>query len=323
MFRTLKFLITDSILWCYLVPFRALIRLLPRKAVYGMAKAVAPLLYLIERKKGIHQTCEDFFQGTDKTLSQDQIVDISKKSYEIFVTRHFEDIFMGHLRPEDLAQMVDIEGREHLDAALAEDKGVIIQLAHFGSFMMILPALAFKGYTVNQLVGNPHLKHHRPIHRLMFEAKVKENSLLPVTFIHADKSVRTVVNALKNNELVAMALDGRDANEWVKAPMAGKTVILSPGNLRLASMTGALILPTFMISQGNNRYKLIIEEPFRLEQIKDKEEFLKKNMERLAKIFEKYFLQHPSHIVKTLNELQYRADKGVNKQPFFERRPKE
>ena len=112
-------------------------------------------------------------------------------------------------------------------------KGVIIQLAHFGSFMTVLPALAFKGFMINQIVGRPEID--RPALEWMYKTKVKENSCLPIKFLHVHRSVRPVIKALKNNELVAIALDGREGKDWITIPFLGKQANFSPGSIRIAA----------------------------------------------------------------------------------------
>jgi len=109
---------------------------------------------------------------------------------------------MGQLAKEDLERMVRIEGKENIDNALELGKGVIIQVSHFGSFILMLPVLGFAGYRINQLAGYPQLKHHSPIHKYVFNANVRENESLPITFLHVDKSIRPVINALKRNSSV-------------------------------------------------------------------------------------------------------------------------
>ena len=44
-----------------------------------------------------------------------------------------------------------LEGQEYLDAAQNSGRGVMILLSHLGANQMIMPALGFRGYRVNQI----------------------------------------------------------------------------------------------------------------------------------------------------------------------------
>ncbi len=60
--------------------------------------------------------------------------------------------------------MVTFTGKEHLDAALAKGKGAVICLAHFGSWKIILPALAYNGYKVHQSLPIPMYLYEKMSH---------------------------------------------------------------------------------------------------------------------------------------------------------------
>lgn len=314
--KSAKFLIVDAALWFFFIPFRAIIKALPLKFVYILAKSAGGIINIVIGDK-VSISCRDLFRNCPDKLTNDKIREISKESIEIYVKRHFEDLMLSSFSKEVIGRTVTIEGIEHIDNALKRGKGIIIQLAHFGSFLMILPALAYRGYKVDQIVGKPDLKHHRKIHKLIFNAKAKENSSLPVRFLHVDHSIRPVINALKGNELVAVAFDGRDGNDWVPVRFLGGEAYISPGSVRIAKVTGATILPTFIIRQQDDTHKLIIEPPLELEQRDSMEEFLSENVQNLANIFEKYLIKYPGHFGMTFHVLKDRADKGIISMPFF------
>lgn len=45
-----------------------------------------------------------------------------------------EMLYMPNLTPQFIKEHIEMRGLEHLDAALAEDKGVIILTAHVGNW---------------------------------------------------------------------------------------------------------------------------------------------------------------------------------------------
>lgn len=308
--KKIKLFITDFAFLFFWGPFRIAVKMLPVRIVFFLSKIVASFLFRFFRKN-----LSTIIDDLCKPDSKDDALRIAKKSFEIYIKRNVENLFMGNLTKEYLDQIVTIEGIEHLNTALENEKGVIIQLAHFGSFMTILPALGFKGFTINQIVGKPEI--NRLVLKWMYETKVKENSGLPVKFLHVDQSVRPLIKALKNNELVAIALDGRDGKDWVTVPFLGRQANLSPGPVRIAALTGAAILPTFMIRQPDDTHRLILGKPLILEQNKDKQKFITTNMEKLAKIFGDYIQKYPGHFAMTINAIKRREDKNMVGMPLF------
>lgn len=316
--KAVKFFIIDAALWFFFIPFRVVLKALPLKFVYALSNIAGGIINMVIGKK-VSISCRELLGNCPDKTTSDEIKEISKKSIEIYIKRHFEDLILPSFSKETIASIVTIEGIEHIDNALARGKGIIIQLAHFGSFLMILPALAYRGYKVNQIVGKPELKHHRKIHKLIFNAKAKENSALPVRFVHVDHSIRPVIDALKKNELIAVAFDGRDGKDWVPVKFLGGTANISPGAVRIARVTGAAILPTFIIRQHDDTHRLIIERPIELEQSEDMEEFLSKNIQNIADIFEKYIVKYPCHFGMTYHTLRSRAEKGIIDKAFFQK----
>lgn len=312
----LKFLIAKSGVRFFWGPFRHLVKVLPVNVIYLLATMVARGLYPAI-KHSLILTGERLYQARQISYIRLQLEKIAFSSFELYVKRHFENLFMGTLTAETSKRRIHITGLEHLDHALAQGNGAIIQLAHFGSFLLILPALGFRGYQVNQLVGDPQKALEHSIHKYKHSAQVEEYRNLPVNFLHVEKSVRPIVNALKNNELVAIALDGRDGHEWVTVPFLGRKANLSPGSLRFASMTGAAILPTFIVRNADDTHTISIEAPFVPVPYEDKHEFRTKNMEKLAQLFEDYIMRYPDHFLMTLHEHYKRARQGVINMPLF------
>ncbi len=310
-----KFLFIDIAHWMYWVPLRMIVRLMPMTTVYMIAKTVSYFLYIFYGKK-IRRIC-DKLRSYNNFWHKDQVKKITLGSLENYTKRQFENLVMGKLTMKHLEKMVMIEGLEHLNNVLKDGKGAIIQLSHFGSFLLILPALGFLGYIINQLAGKPEVESQRTIYKWIYKLRKKDYESLPINFINVDHSIRPVINALKRNELVAMALDGRDGDNWVTVPFMGQSANFFTGSLRIASLTGAQILPTFIIRQPDDTHTLIIGKSFVLEQYGNKQEFLLKNMERLAGIFEKYISKYPDHFLMTIKTLKDKQEKGMCAVPFF------
>ncbi len=305
-------IVKDLALVFFWGPFRLVVKMFPVKIAFFLAKIIACVFFIFFRRDLVEIVQENF-----KPEDKNHALKIAARSFELYVKRNVENLFMSNLTKDYLDDKVTIVNIEYLKSALENKKGVIIALSHFGSFMTILPALGFKGFPVNQVAGKADLS--RPVLKWMYETKIRENAGLPVKFLHVGRSARPVIRALKNNELVAVAFDGRDGKNWVTVPWLGRRANISPGSVRLADLTGSVILPTFIIRQPGDTHRLILEKPFVLQPDRDKNRFVLKNMKRLANIFDCYIQKYPCHFAMTIRAIQKKEDKNMKLIPLFKR----
>lgn len=310
--QRLKLLAADFVLWFFWFPFRRIVQFLPLRIIYIVASISAFYFYLFAGsiRKSIYKELK---RHIGNLYTKKEIRKFTRKSFEMDIKRRFEELIFGKLTKDLVDNMVSIEGIEYLKQALTRGKGAIILLSHFGSFLMVLAALGFRGYRVNQIGGPPILKHHRFIHKRIFEVRKQEYNNLPITFIRSDESMLSAIKALKNNELVAIAFDGRVGKQWIPVKMFNSVAMINPGPLKIAIKTGATIIPTFIIRNNDNTHRLILEPPFELEYTKDKEKMISTNLQKLAEIFEGYIQRFPCHYGIILQIMRDRVRRGVIK----------
>src|SRR3989338_5439064 len=134
----------------------------------------------------------------------------SKQEIEIIVRKCFENLgkgmvelmyFMAH--PVMIREKVTIDGKEHLDRALKEGKGVMAVSAHFGNFPLMLLRLAQEGYKMNAII--------RPTRDAEIEKYfLAQRTKLGLNTIYSQPRklcVDNTIRALRNNELVFIPLD--------------------------------------------------------------------------------------------------------------------
>ena len=311
----MKHLIADFLLWLFWVPFRRLMQLLPLQLSYATAYGAAlTASWLLRGTK--QEIAAEMARILPKQYSEKELKKIAGQSIRLDILRRIEELFMGQFTPEALRQTISIEGEEFLKQAIKEQRGTVILLSHFGSFLMILPALALRGYSVNQLAGPPALKYHRKINQRIFALRKKDYSRLPIKFLRADLHIKTMLKALGNNELVAMAFDGRISNTWVPVRFFNKKAEVAPGPVKIAKKTGASILPTFIVRERYNHHRLIFKEPVTLDRTVPGKEFLQENTQNLAEIFEKMITEYPAHFAMIFHINKKRSEQGVEKNFF-------
>ncbi|HEY9854939.1 MAG TPA: lysophospholipid acyltransferase family protein [Stenomitos sp.] len=148
--------------------------------------------------------------------------------------------FPAMTRPE-LSELVAWQGGEHLAAALARGKGVIVVSAHFGNYELLGAALATRA-PVTVLVQPPS--------KGAFEQLFIEYRDLVGVSTHSNTgpaSLRPAIRALQRNEIVALLSDQHGEAQEAIVQLFGHPVSVPMGAFYLAKKTGAALIPGFMV----------------------------------------------------------------------------
>ncbi len=150
-----------------------------------------------------------------------------------------------------LAKLCHIEGLEHLTAALAESKGVILLSAHFTCL-----EIGGRLLSLHQPFAVMYKRHRNPL----FEAAVKHGREQHFQSAIQRHDVRGLVRALKQNQACWYAPDQDfGPKHSLFAPFMGITAATLEAPMRLAKMSGAKIVPFFPIRrEDGNGYQLTI-----------------------------------------------------------------
>lgn len=161
-----------------------------------------------------------------------------RKMFLYSAQNYLEALRLPYLKPEEIEQrIIQKEGLEHLDAALAHGKGAIITTAHFGPFEYVAQWFVVNKY--NLTIPVEHLKDER-----MLELTVKLRSGQGVQFVPLGGSgaVRAMISTLRKNQLVIIPVDRAIQGESVEIDFFGAPARLSLGPVSLAIRTGAMLL---------------------------------------------------------------------------------
>jgi lauroyl/myristoyl acyltransferase len=174
-----------------------------------------------------------------------------------------------------LQGLVEIRGREHLEAALAAGKGAILCSAHFGSHASGLSVLHANGFPVTHIGRWDHnykytfhdytaglsaakglfwnLVYARPVLRYRQRPNIEPWPGRPQVAMQA-------AAALRANEVVSISIDAPPLdNERARAvdvPFLGRRAQLQPGVVTLAQLTGAPVLMGFLYRGVDYRHQV-------------------------------------------------------------------
>lgn len=156
--------------------------------------------------------------------------------------------------PETVRQRVDIEGAEHLAAALAKGRGVILFSAHFTTFEFFWPALR---PLCTQLCGMYKSQRNPVMNRIMNRGRSRYYDSL-----FAKDNVRKLMRCLRENSVVWYASDQSYGGKGsVLIPFFGEPAMTNTAIGRIARTSGAAVLPYFCRRLENDRYVMSIGAP--------------------------------------------------------------
>jgi len=217
----------------------------------------------------------------------------------------FEIWSFPRLNEKRISKFAYLEGRKHLDKALEDGKGAVVGVSHFGSWKMIIAALAYNGYKINQIGLNPKyfIDKSRPHHHnAVMEMEYTCEQSLPANFIYVGKgkSMRQVFRLLENNEVVLNSFDGFVGSKNIEVPFLNGKVSLSTGPAVVALRSGSPLIPVFAVRQKDNRHRIMIHEEIAIGDHESKQRVVADVVGSFAKLLERYVDEYPSHYGRTL-----------------------
>jgi lauroyl/myristoyl acyltransferase len=142
--------------------------------------------------------------------------------------------------PAAILHDLHVEGVEHLDAALAQGKGVICFTAHLGPIDYLMQWLALHGYDVT--VPVERLKDPRILDLMLRMRGFYGLHLLP---LDGSTSIRPLVQQLRRNHIVGLTADRGIQGQTSEMAFFGAPACLPLGPVLLAQRTGAALVGGF------------------------------------------------------------------------------
>jgi KDO2-lipid IV(A) lauroyltransferase len=165
----------------------------------------------------------------------------------------FETAISWWSSDERIRRITSMEGLEHLEAARATGRGVLLLSAHFNSIEIGCRALAAR-LPLNIM--------YRPTKNLLIGEFVHSRRAVQTRRAIPRDDARTLIRALKDAEVVWYAPDQsfrKKGAEMVK--LFGIPAATNTATSRIARMTHALVLPYFFERQPGGSYRGVIHAP--------------------------------------------------------------
>ena len=213
-------------------------------------------------------------------LTDKEIDTLNKNSFKSLGISVFEMGVAWFKKSSDLKKICTIEGKQHLDAAMSKNKGVILLTGHFTT-------LEIGGSLIGTYLKEYNAifkKAHNPLFNALmvhYRSKRIRNGLIDT------KNVREFIRALKNGHSIWFAPDQDFSDQdIVFTPFLGGTASTLTATAKMAKITGAAVVPFYPVRLDNGKgYKLIVLpalDNFPSDNIEDDSALVNKTIENMV-----------------------------------------
>ncbi|CAK0778569.1 Lipid A biosynthesis lauroyltransferase [Gammaproteobacteria bacterium] len=174
------------------------------------------------------------------------------------VRHHLESLGMGMMETamswwlDDaaLCPLVEVEGKEHLLAALEKGRGVILFTGHFTTLEIAAHLLA---------IHVPFHAMYRPLRNPLADAVVLRARCRRSPRVYARDDIRAMIRSLGEGAAVWYAMDqDQGGAHSIFSPFFGVPASTITTTSRLARITGAAVVPYWPVRLPNGRYRIRI-----------------------------------------------------------------
>lgn len=182
--------------------------------------------------------------------SEAEIRGIAKAVFRHFASGALEFFHLLSLDRDQIDSMIDVEGTEHIDSALAQGNGCIIITAHYGNWELLARKLAMMGYKANVIARDSDDPGMTGI-----TTRIRESGGYRV--FDKDQPLIGAMRALKHNECLGILPDQNESH-GIFVDFFSRPVATATGPAIFALRTGAPMVPAFAPRVSNGKYKATV-----------------------------------------------------------------
>ncbi len=173
-------------------------------------------------------------------------------------------------------------------------KGVIVLSAHFGNFELLAAAHAMNGYPIN-------LVHHTQRFAAGDALVTFVRERAGVTVLRKHAAARAVLRALRQGGMVGIPFDqNAKRSEAIFVPFFAEIAATSSGVARLVRISGAPVIPVFIIREPDMRsHRIDIQDALPMQRTEDAAADVEENTRRLVGAIEAIVRRYPEQFLWT------------------------
>ena len=224
---------------------------------------------------------ENYRAALGRDATDREVARVARRAFQNYGRMLTDFLLLGSLTPEELLQRMTIDGRDHLDAALARGRGAIMAVPHMGSWDM---AGAYAG-----ALGYPIAAVAERFPGSLNDAVVRTRQGFGLNVIMLGRSaVRGITQALQANSIVALLCD-LEQGPGVSVRFFGRRSVVPGGPAAIALKTGAALMPACQYATSPGHHHVHLDAPLTLAEGETKEGL----MQRVVDRFEDFIRARP------------------------------
>ncbi len=269
----------------FFASFTKLFKTLGLKKTRKLGKAAGTIIYCFIplRKQVVLNNLTNAFPQKNRK----EIKEIALRNYQSIAITFFEFMYFPSSSVEEIASILEVCETESAKKLLADKKSFVFLSAHFGNWELSAMSWSVKCgrpfHVLAQPQRNPYVTEWLTSARESFGNKV----------IYLGVSVRHLIEAIKNNEIVVVAGDQRGPVESPRISFLGIPTAYHLGTAAIILKTKSSVVVGFCLRQRDNNYKMQLET-LDLEGLpQDKDEQAVELQRRYIQLLEKYVKLYP------------------------------
>ena len=282
----------DRCLFYMMVATMHLVSLLPDFVLYWLGVLGGKLAFRLDKRhvkigiKNLEIAFPELTPAARLRILHDSYVNIGRSCAEY--------IRLGGFFYRRLVRKVRYEGLEQWDEGRRRfpGRGILILTAHLGNFELGPAVHIMHGYQMS-------LVHHTQSFLAGDALMTFIRERAGVEIIRKHKAARPVLRALRRGEMVATPFDqNAKRREALFVPFFGELAATASGLARVARMSGAAVVPVFLVRDPNHRtHRIVIQRELPLQHTADADADILENtrrfvaaIERMARVYPDQFL---------------------------------
>ena len=182
--------------------------------------------------------------------SEEEIRGIAKDVFKHFTRGAFEFFRFLALDKKQISELIEMQGIEHVDTALAEGKGCVIITAHYGNWELLARKMVILGHTVSVIARDSDDPGMTGITN-----SIRESGGYSV--YDRDQPIIGAFRCLKHNEILGILPDQNESH-GIFVDFFGRPAATAVGPAVLALKSGAAVVPAFARRLPNGKYVGVI-----------------------------------------------------------------
>ncbi len=232
---------------------RMLVRVLPQAARLALGSGLGRGFYILHRRR--RELAVANLRAAFPSKPETECLDILRSTFGHFGCHVIALLTFDTMSANEMMKLVDIEGEEHVEQAMARGKGAMFYTGHFGYWELQIMVHAFRFrpiVMVARTLDNPFLE------RLIERVRTRVGTRV----IPRHGAIRGLLRALLDKESVGMMIDQHiQDRSAVTVDFFNRPASTTSAIAALALRTGVPIIPIFALPLPRGRYRMIYESP--------------------------------------------------------------